>query len=363
MEQVTSICCHWCNRVFFGIYLINDLLLLGTAAATKVAATGGMYSKPLPPWPSFLSPPLFLLLPNFFLLFGIFLARLLWKCKWLCPSPIFSAAAGLLCHEGANNEECRGKRWVIELGCVRKKWAELTHSAWLSLCLGLVLMWPDLFSPAAGLNPSIQSWRVLAMSVVGARVGSGGVYCWGGRRRRELIFFYQKSAVMLLEACRRKCTTRKRRTQIYWLKQQYGGLGRGEGLPNSPVWTGTAQWSWLSRCCDDIPCKKLRVGSIFCACTQFNTRFGNVVAHMVNANVPLHCQSWECTMKSLHNTDPCVDFHSMLWDGKFVIWGWSACDVCEVVCSFLNRSFSFFAYVELGRVFLIFWHEILQCSP
>jgi hypothetical protein len=53
-------------------------------------------------------------------------------------------------------------------------------------------------------------------------------------------------------------------------------------------------------------------GWIFCERTQFNTSFCNVVARAVNANVPLHCQSWECMMKSLHNTDPHIDFRLML---------------------------------------------------
>ncbi len=45
-------------------------------------------------------------------------------------------------------------------------------------------------------------------------------------------------------------------------------------------------------------------------------------------------------------------------------FGEGARDVCDIVCSFLVRSFSpFFAYVELGRVFLILWREIVQCSP
>ncbi len=84
----------------------------------------------------------------------------------------------------------------------------------------------------------------VSMSVVGARVGSGGGYCWGGRLRVVNWFFNEKSAGVLLAACRRKCTTRKRPTQIYWLRRRYGGLGRGGWLPNSPVWTGTARRSW-----------------------------------------------------------------------------------------------------------------------
>jgi hypothetical protein len=41
-------------------------------------------------------------------------------------------------------------------------------------------------------------------------------------------------------------------------------------------------------------------------------------------------------------------------------FGEGARDVCDVVCSVLSL---FFAYMDLGRVFLILWREILQCSP
>jgi hypothetical protein len=52
-------------------------------------------------------------------------------------------------------------------------------------------------------------------------------------------------------------------------------------------------------------------GAIFCARTQFNTSFGNVVARAVHANVQLHHQSWECVMKTSHNINPRINIGSM----------------------------------------------------
>ncbi len=57
--------------------------------------------------------------------------------------------------------------------------------------------------------------------------------------------------------------------------------------------------------------KKCVPGSIFCARTEFNTSFGNVVARAVHAKVQLRCQSWECAMKTSHNIDPRINIGSM----------------------------------------------------
>jgi hypothetical protein len=80
--------------------------------------------------------------------------------------------------------------------------------------------------------------------------------------------------------------------------------------------------------------------SIFATCTQLSTSFGDVVAYVVQANVPVHRQCWEHVMKSSHNIDLCIDFRLMR--GRvYVMWF-----VSHVFIWFVLSHF-FLALVEL----------------
>ncbi len=92
---------------------------------------------------------------------------------------------------------------------------------------------------------------------------------------------------------------------------------------------------------------------------QLNMSFGNIVACVVNANVPVCChQCWEHAMKSSHNIDLRVDFCLMHWVGKLAIW--VRCMRCGLWAAFSFDSYFliFFAYMELWWVILILWQPL-----
>ncbi len=77
--------------------------------------------------------------------------------------------------------------------------------------------------------------------------------------------------------------------------------------------------------------------------------FGDVVACAVHANVPLHCQSRECAMKTSHDIDLCINIGSMHWYWKRAIWGraWDVVVPSLFLCFFCIRGalMSFFYFV------------------